>query len=257
MALHSLLLCNDPETLRLVRSILSDLGIGVDLCPEPGPMMEKLARKKYEVVIMDCKATPRVAELLAELRASKSNRTSITYLIGHEAQDLDSALEQGADFVLPRPLVLGDAWRALRTARNLMEREQRRYYRARTDMPVHLLLGNAEEIRASAKNLSAGGMSVLCPQPLLAREIIGVRFIVPGRQTLIEADAEIAWADDEGRAGICFLQMPNEAQDLLDRWVAERVEEHEFAFVSVTPSGKRLGAARFPNPGLPEPSPGY
>jgi CheY-like chemotaxis protein len=254
MALHSLLLCKDPETLHLMRIVLSDLGIGVDLCSEPGPMMEKLARKKYEVVIMDCKATSRVAELLAELRAGKSNRTSITCLIGLETQDLDGALDQGVDFVLPRPLVLGDVWRALRTARNLMEREQRRYYRARTDIPVHLLLGNADEIRANAKNVGEGGMSVNCGQPLLAREIIGVRFLLPGRQTLIEADAEIAWADDEGRAGVCFLQMSNEAQDLLERWVAERVEEHEFAFVSVTPSGKRLGAARFPGASLPEPA---
>lgn len=252
MALQSLVLCQDQEVLRLVRSILQDLGVGLEACAEPDDALARLAQRKFEVVVVDFQTTLGDPEMLTTLRQTKSNATSIFFLIGPQVEELRSGLELGADFVIQRPISLEQAWRSFRAARNLMEREQRRYYRAPLEAGVRLRLAEAHELDATAVNLSLGGLAIQSPQPLPAGQNMGARFALPGSGAVIEAGAEIAWTDPRGCAGLRFLEMSADCQRELEQWLAERVERREFAFVSVTPDGQRLGASLFRDPSLQE-----
>lgn len=247
MALQSLLLCHDKEVLRVVRSILHDLGIGQEVCFQPAQVVQHLQRRKFEVVVVEADA-PGALQVLRELRCSKSNRQAIAFLIARDAAQVPAAFHMDADFVLPRPLALEEAWRAFRTARQLMEREQRRYFRGPAEVPVELRLGDERVLTGAACNLGSGGLALQTSERLHPGTALRLSFPVPGGQALIEALAQVAWSDAQGRAGLHFVSMSRECQKELQRWVAEKLEQREFAFVSVTPRGER----RFLDAGLQE-----
>lgn len=230
MALQSLVLCNDQEVLRQIRTILHDLGIGVNLCASAQDATRNLAQQKYELAVVDCKAggTP---EVLRSLRQSGANGAAVACLIGPDPQDLDSARDLGTDLVIPRPFALEQAWRSLRTARSLMEGEQRRYFRAPVSVPTRLVLADGREFAAKTRNLSLRGLALEAPIHLRAGDAVGLEFTLPGQSRAIEAEADIVWADDSGHAGMRLAQLAPGCIQPLESWINDRCHEHEFAFV--------------------------
>src|SRR6266851_9844164 len=99
MNLKSLLLCADQKIVRVLRRTLGDLDIGVELCASPEMALRKLARERFEAIIVDC-AGPGSADVLRCARTSPCNKRAVAVAILDPGSGMRSAFEVGANFVL-------------------------------------------------------------------------------------------------------------------------------------------------------------
>src|ERR1700691_2134957 len=201
MTLESLILSRDSEVLRILRPTLEKLSIDVEVCQEARKATEILIAEKFDAVIVDCDDLQGGMEVLQGLRATPSNRNSVTYaLLNGKKTTTQEAFAMGVNFVLQKPISPLNASRCFHAALNFMLRERRRYYRQPLKMMVKVIAGD-KEIKASSTDISEGGMALLLHQALPKNATPRLQFTLPETTTLFDIDTEVAWADLKGRVG--------------------------------------------------------
>jgi c-di-GMP-binding flagellar brake protein YcgR len=88
-----------------------------------------------------------------------------------------------------------------------------------------LVFGEGQEFKATATNLSEGGMAVFLRGKLPKGNLSKVVFRLVGGEAPLEPKAQIAWMDDSGRIGLRFIDVPIKTQEQLDRWLIEQSEK--------------------------------
>ena len=224
MNLESLLVSRDTEVVRILRPTLEKLQIDVEVSHAAKPGTDVLNSSKFDAVIVDCDDLQGGVEILRSLRNTTSNKNSVSFAILNGKTTTQQAFEMGANFVLQKPVTTAGTLRCLNTAMSFMIREKRRYFRCPVQIPVTLVISQGEEIRATATNLSEGGMALHCDAKLAKTSFSKVHFVLPGTRTAMEPKAEIAWADELGRAGVKFVDVPESSQQELERWIMRRLE---------------------------------
>ena len=68
-------------------------------------------------------------------------------------------------------------------------------------------------------------MALLLPHALPKGSTPTLKFCLPHTDASIEVEAEVAWADVKGLAGVRFQQVPKEIQQRLECWLDARIEE--------------------------------
>ncbi len=145
MTLESLLLSQDAEVVRILRPTLEKLSIDVEVCQEAKKASEILISEKFDAVIVDCDDMQGGMEVLQGLRATPSNRNSVTFaLLNGKKTTTQEAFGMGVNFVLQKPISSLNASRCFHAALNFMVRERRRYYRQPVKMPVRVVLSDKE-----------------------------------------------------------------------------------------------------------------
>src|SRR5271167_436444 len=160
MTLESLLLSRDAEVVRILRPTLEKLSIEVEVCQEAKKASEILISEKFDAVIVDCDDLPGGVEILEGLRATPSNKSSVTFaIVNGKKTTTQQAFGMGVNFVLHKPLSVLNASRCFNAALNFMLRERRRYFRHPIKMPVRILLGD-KEMKGHSTNISEGGIAI-------------------------------------------------------------------------------------------------
>jgi CheY-like chemotaxis protein len=229
MALQSLLLTDDSEARRQVRTVLRDLGIGVEICARAAQASDCLRRRHFDVAILDSDA-PGAGDVIGQLRTAPSSRGAPLFLIG-PANGAAASLAGQAEFVLARPLTLEETWRTLRGARQQMESAMLGYFRVRTDISVLLLRSDGSTVEGRVNDVAQGGLGLQAPTALCREETFNVRLELPGCRQVIEGPVEVVWADPKGKAGLRFLNLEEKYRSALEAWIAEGLGQREFAFV--------------------------
>jgi CheY-like chemotaxis protein len=224
MNLESLLVCRDAEVVRVLCPTLEKLSIEVEVSPAAHSGTELLSSAKFDAVIIDCDDLQGGAEVLRSLRQSASNKTSVSFAILNGKTSTQQAFEMGANFVLQKPVTTGGTLRCLNTAMSFMVREKRRYFRCPAELPVKLIFGPSEELKAIATNLSEGGMAIHFEGTLPRKLIAKVQFSLPRTKIAMEPKGEIAWNNSLGRAGIKFLDLPESSRSQLEKWIMKCLE---------------------------------
>jgi two-component system, NtrC family, response regulator AtoC len=104
--------------------------------------------------------------------------------------------------------------------------KQKKFFRAKVEMPVAMRDSRGQETQVRAVNLSVGGMGLEgLPDPRRSEGLVDVSFMLPESQTHIEAKAQIVWADLEGRAGATFVVIEPAVYKELQQWTNERMKE--------------------------------
>jgi len=224
MGLESLLLSKDAEVVRVLRPTLEKLSIEVEICQEAKQASEILISEKFDAVIVDCDDLKGGLEVLECLRATPSNRNSVTFaILNGRKTTTQQAFSMGVNFVLQKPISTLNAARCFHAALGLMERERRRYYRQPVKMPVRIILGD-REIKATSTNISEGGMAVMVHRALPRGATPGLQFTLPETQLALDVETEVAWADIKGHVGLRFLNLPQSSRELLEKWLSQQVE---------------------------------
>jgi CheY-like chemotaxis protein len=239
MPLASLLLCRDPDSLRVMRRVLDDVGIPVEVCTGPQVAREMLARHKFDAVLVDCDDMHGACSVLQELRRGSVNRNCIAFAITNGLTSVAQAFQMGANFVMEKPLAADRATRVLRTARGLIESERRRYFRVPTEMLVMVRAGDGPERVATATNISSGGMAMQVTLPLPENTPIHLQFTLPGQKRQMQVRAELAWADPRGLSGLRFRHVPPKAREALLAWLEEKLEQADPALARAPATEKR------------------
>jgi CheY-like chemotaxis protein len=218
MNLQSLVVCSDDRTVRLLRSVLSELDIEVEHCPNQAEATKKLAQQRFEAVIIDCKDGEDFS-LLRGIRAGDRNRRSMTVAIIDARSDLHATFESGANFVVYKPISSEKAKSSFRAARALMQRERRRSVRLHVNIPAYFRFENGEGEQATISGLSEGGLSARFASNTKRSGTIGLCFALPDTTTVIESTGMIAWQDSRFRAGIQFATIPDASRRSLKEWL--------------------------------------
>lgn len=223
MTLDSLLLSRDQQVIAVLRPALEKLSIDVEVCRGARSGNEILTTEKFDAVIIDCDDLQGGLEVLENLRKSASNKNSVTFALLNGKTTTNRAFELGAKFVLQKPISQLNAARCFGAALGFMVTERRRYFRHAVEMPVRIVFGQGQELKATATDLSDGGMAVRFRDRLPKGGISKVCFTVPDSDIDLEPRAEFAWTDDRGRAGIRFLDFPKSSRQRLERWLTEQL----------------------------------
>lgn len=227
MNLQSLVVCSDDRTVRLLRSVLGELEIEVEHCPDPAQASKKLAQQRFEAVIIDCKDRQDFS-LLQGIRSGDRNRRSMTVAIIDARSDLHATFESGANFVVYKPISSEKAKSSFRAARALMQRERRRSVRLHVNIPAYFRFENGDGEQATISGLSEGGLSGRFATNKKKSGTIGLCFALPETTTVIEATGMIAWQDSRYRAGIQFATIPDASRRSLKEWLdAQSGEKRE------------------------------
>jgi len=226
MTLESLLLSQDSEVLRVIRATLEKLSIEVEICQEAKKASEILISEKFDAVIVDCDDLPGGLAVLQTLRATPSNKSTVTFaVLNGKKTTTQEAFGMGVNFVLQKPISVLNASRCFNAALSLMERERRRYYRQPVKMPVRIVVGD-KEIQALSTNISEGGIALMVNRALPRNSSPHLQFKLPETGPSLDLAAEVAWADIKGHVGLKFANLPQSTRELIEKWLNEQLEKH-------------------------------
>jgi DNA-binding response OmpR family regulator len=226
MPLESLLLSRDPDVIRVLRPALEKFSIQVEVCQGARSGSEILSSEKFDAIIVDCDDLQGGLEVIPALRKGSSNRNSVTFAILN-GTTTQTAFQMGANFVLQKPISSLNAMRCLSAAIGYMDRERRRYFRHPVEIPLTIFFGERQEVKATATNLSDGGMAIFFRGKLPKENVSKVSFKIPGGATALECKAQFAWIDGTGRAGLRFADIPKASREQLERWLTEQFEKSQ------------------------------
>ncbi len=228
MSLQALVYCADEKVVRVLRRVLSELEINIEVCPDAESAIHKLTRRRFEAVIVDCSDQRVASRVLRGARTAPCNKRSVAVAIVNNQTAPGGAFELGAHFVLYQPLSPERAKTSFRAARALMKRERRRNARLPVETPVTLQIDDgAGQLRAITTDLGEGGMAIqLAHRPKNLRSL-KMQFSLPGIQEPIECTGEVAWENPGRQVGIRFADLAPETRDTLKSWLERRSPEFE------------------------------
>jgi CheY-like chemotaxis protein len=225
MTLESLLLSQDEELVRVLQPTLEQMSIDVELCHEARTGADILITDKFDAVIVDCDDLIGGLAVLQGLRNTPSNKNSVAFaILNGKRTTTQEAFGMGANFVLQKPISSLNASRCFHAALNFMLKERRRYFRQPVKMQVKLTMDGKSSI-ATSTNISEGGIALMLHEALPKGATPMLKFSLPHTDIHMEVEAEIAWADVKGLAGLRFLHVAKSSQQELEYWLDQRMEE--------------------------------
>jgi len=227
MGLKSLLLCSDEKIVRVLRRVLGDLDIELQVCADADSALYRLTRRRFEGIIVDC-AAEGASQVLRSARSAPCNKQAVAVAIVEPAVGLRQVFALGAHFVLYKPVSSERAKSSFRAARALMKRERRRNSRVAIQVPVALKndrTGFMQTVPTS--DISEGGMAVQFPKQQKDPGPWQVHFTLPGRKTAIEVIGEVAWQNPGGHIGIRFTNLEVDLSHELRQWLNQQSPESE------------------------------
>jgi hypothetical protein len=230
MALKSLLLCSDDKVVRVLRRVLGDLEIDVELCPNSDTVLRKLTRQRFEAIIVSF-GDEGCSEVLRSVRTAPCNKHAVAIAIVEPAVPLKTVFDGGAHFVLYKPVSSERAKSTFRAARALMKSERRRNARVAMQIPVALRSPNGRDtLQVKTVDLGEGGIAVKLPRRNRPNGIWQVELTLPGANTPLTFPAEFAWEGSGDQAGLRFVQASSVSMDAtlqLRQWLKQNSPDAE------------------------------
>lgn len=218
--IKALVVTSDTGLAAVFTQVSGEFGILAQQTGEnSGGILEELAASKYEALLIDYETVPQTTSILTRLRQSPANKNAVIFAVVGSEDSRRRARDQGATFVLERPLKSNETRRVLHAAYGLMTRERRRYFRCVTEITVHLVRDSRQEVTCKTINLSSNGMSVNTPTPFQIGEQVHISFVLPGGASQLRARGVVMWDDKHGKTGLTLECVNPQMQLELDSWL--------------------------------------
>jgi ActR/RegA family two-component response regulator len=217
--LDFLLVSNDYATLTAVSGGVKKYGAKLAVVPTTETARDYLERRKIDGVFIDMQVNGGLA-LVDWIRRGPSNAKAAIFACVAGATESTMTLNAGANFLLRRPLTVEGVALNITIAKDVMVREQRRYFRYPVSIPVTLIMDGNEQ-QAKMTNLSEGGMAIRWAKPLKHKAGIDFAFEL-GLGATIEGKGLVAWTSTEGLAGIQFHTLLGGSRANLESWLMAR-----------------------------------
>jgi AmiR/NasT family two-component response regulator len=220
MTLSALLVCVDEAAGRVLRGVLEELSIRVELCPDFARAAIRLAQDRFDVVIVDGESNAEVIALLRETRLSRLNDATLAVVVVSGQENIRELFSLGVNFVLYKPVAYDRVRSSLRAARAAMRKEKRKSGRAAVHAHATVDYANVEQERATLVNLAQDGMSVLFGKKFPPTSKVYFQFRLPDQAMSIRLSGQVIWQDWNGRAGVQFVDVPKASRRLVDEFLA-------------------------------------
>jgi hypothetical protein len=224
--LRSLLLSTDDKTIRLVGRVFKDLQVEVEHCRESCVALAHAVEIRYDAIIID-DCVEEAQMVLHKLTELPSCNKCVRIVLAEPVGTMSAISNSSAQVILYKPLSPERVRHGLRAVRNLMARDRRRgASRVPTMLAARMSARHARGAgqRVLVADLSESGAAVHC----MLSEVpvsggVSLEFALPGDPELIHVNAELVWQDNQGRAGLRFLDMPSYARRLLAEWLKQHI----------------------------------
>jgi CheY-like chemotaxis protein len=224
MRFQALVLCDMLDSLEVLCSAMEKVSITRKICTEPEEARYLLDTGRFDAVFVDCDDMELGTAFLHSIRRSASNKHTVTFAILNGTEPAQ-AFAYGATFVLQKPLKQDAIVKNLGTAQAFMLREQRRAFRHSLNAPV-VITGATGKNSFDALNLSATGIGIATTRKLLRQqELVSLWMRVPEIDTPIDGRAEVIWINEQGNAGLRFVEIEPLPRKKLEMWLNQHFEE--------------------------------
>jgi CheY-like chemotaxis protein len=219
MTLSSLLVCADEAAIPVLRRVLEELGIHVELCPDAVRAGVRLAQEHFDLIILDCATQAGVVALLHETRSSRLNDSTLTVVVVAGQESIREMFSLGVNFVLYKPVSHDRVLSTLRAAQTVLYRDKRRKARAAVHTHATIDYAGVERAKATLVNLAEDGMGVNFGKKLPPTCKVYFQFQLPGQMANVRLSGQVVWQDWNGRAGIQFVDVPQSSRRVLQEWL--------------------------------------
>ena len=231
LPLEFALVSSDYAAVTAISRGIKKYGAKSNLSPGAEPARDSLRRRKVDGVFVDMEA-PGALELIMDIRNGTSNSKSVIFACVQSSKESAVTLSAGANFLLLKPLTAESVTLHITTAKVMLEREHRRYFRHPMDLPV-VLKDAVGDQRARMANLSEGGIAVRTTKLLKHSSMIEFEFELPFGTT-VSGRGQVAWTNQEGMAGILVHLFHGKGREQLEAWLAAREQLSTPAVISET-----------------------
>jgi DNA-binding response OmpR family regulator len=223
MTLESMVVSRDWQEVSVLECILGGMQIGVDVQTEPEEARRKLSHTKIDAVIVDydLAGSDALVQILAPMREGAD---AIPLVLMSGPLHHDQLRRSGADFFFEKPVSVEQAVHTLAAARNLILRGRLRYHRQALQAHVSMV-ANRKHMDAELLNVSRGGIGVHTKADLQVGEAVRLRFSLPGRKLVVQAQAAVAWRKLNGDTGLRFEELTQTSHEELQLWLEGRYFE--------------------------------
>ena len=219
MTLSSLLVCADEASVQVLRRVLEELDIQVELCADAVRAAVRLAQEHFDLIILDCETQADVVALLDESRASRLNEATVAVVVVVGQESIREMFALGVNFVLYKPVSYERAMSSLRAAQTVLYRDKRRKARAPVHTHATIDYAGVEQARATLVDLAEDGMAVNFGKKLPPICKVYFQFQLPGQTASVRLSGQVVWQDWNGRAGIQFVDVPQASRRVLQEWL--------------------------------------
>jgi CheY-like chemotaxis protein len=224
MKFQALLVSKDEETSAVLTPVLSGFDVAAACCGYPEALC-RVTEEKFDLVLVDFDDPHSATLVLQNANQSGSGHSVITVALLSDRTKLRNVFGAGANFALYKPISTEQAEAGLRAATALMKRERRRSFRVPVQFPVQLRLQGSALIEGILLDLSEDGMDVLAAQTLFPSATLSAQFTLPGTDSGIEVQGEVAWANPNGQSGVRFTDLLLTHREILKAWLTANAPE--------------------------------
>ncbi len=219
LELEFVLVSSDYATMNAVSGGVKKYGAKFILVPTAEAARDCLNRRKIDGVFVDLQV-PGARGVMEAIRKGTANNKAVIFACVANAKENTHALSAGANFLLRKPLNEDSIALHITIAKELLEREQRRYFRHAVNLLVLLKDGEVEQ-HARMTNLSEGGMAVRTAKALRHSSVIDFEFDL-SLGTSVRGKGQVAWMSTEGMAGIILQIFHGKGREHLEAWLTAR-----------------------------------
>jgi hypothetical protein len=217
LELEFVLVSADYALMNAVSAGVKKYGGKFILVPTAEAARDCLKRRKIDGVFVDTEV-PGALAVMAGIRKGTSNNKAVIFACVTDAKENTLTLSAGANFLLRKPLTEESVALHITIAKELLERERRRYFRHAVSIPVVLKDGEVVQ-NARMTDLSEGGMAVRIAKPLKHSTVIDFSFeLAVG--TTVSGKGQVAWISSEGLAGVVLQIFQGKTREHLEAWLA-------------------------------------
>jgi DNA-binding response OmpR family regulator len=216
MTLEFVVVSSDYATATAVSRGVKKYGAKLSLSPTADSARDCLGRRKIDGVFVDLEV-PGALGLIAAVRKGTSNSKAVIFGCVQSSKESTVTLSAGANFLLLKPVTAESVALHITIAKELLERERRRYFRHSVNLPVLLRDGDGEQ-RARMTNLSEAGLAVRVTKPVKHSSVIEFEFEL-SFGAIVSGKGLVAWTSKEGLAGILIQSLHGKGREQLESWL--------------------------------------
>ena len=218
--IRALVVTRDTSLTATFTDISREFGISAQKSKSSnGGVPDELSLSKYEALVIDFETVPQTIPIFTTIRQSPANRNAVVFAVVGSPDSRQRARDQGATFVLERPLEGEGIRRVLQAAYGMMTSERRRYFRCTTEISVRLVRDSGEELACKTINISSNGMAVSGSASFKTGEKLHIALILPGSDSQVRARVTVMWDDKHGKTGLSVECANSQMQRELDTWL--------------------------------------
>ena len=222
-----LLVDDETEVCRLIKTMIEPLGVEVRTSSDSQEAALILANEKFDGIMLDL-AMPKLDgfELTRKIRSTPPNQQApIIVITGLDDVDtMRRAFEAGATFFIGKPFSREKVYAIFRTARGAMLAERRRCARLPYRTSVTCVRGT-ERFNATCINIGEGGMGLESSGTAQVDDVLGLEFNLPDAKKPIKVSGKVRAKEASGRTSIEFIKSSDDGRDAIREYIHGKVLE--------------------------------